>query len=279
MKNLKQILKKLTAAMPLPEPSIGPDQSGKCPGSTGKIGSTDLLVNPPGKPERISQMPLDTTWVQWSKIQENKIKAYFFKVNSAIRACDTGSDCKRASNFNACFKPKHDKAVRELENKEFKVSMVMPMEDAIAAVERFIMDPAYEPSAPLDQNAPKPTDQMRPTEKRNCELRKDRCLCDFYTKKATYMSKAAEQEMLYKNECGPYFIGEGLSEEERAKREQANKEKLAKACKKIKEDFDPDSSPCKKKQDGKYYFNDCKEFCEKCSQGEPSPEGIEGTTF
>ena len=279
MRNLTQILNKLKASLPTAEPGIISDDPGKCPKSTGKIGKTTILTDPPGSPRKIGEVPVDDEKkrAKWAKIQENKIKAYFAGVFKAIRECGNGtSGCSSAEIFGECFDSKHQKLVNNLNKKEFKVSMDFPMEDAIAAVDLFTVNP----NVNTEQSAPK-QDGRTPTEIRNCNTWRDRCLCQYYTRQAEYMAKCAQQEMFYRHECGPYYIPDGLNDAQILEREAKNKKAFNAACGKIKDDvdFEPDSSPCKKKTDGKYYYAACSELCKKCLTGELPAKSIEGQVF
>lgn len=260
--NLKQIISKLAsvAATPVMMPTPNEMQADKkCSGATGRIGNT-VLQTP--------NLPNDKKGI------EKAIKVYYGKLEIIVRQrCDGSANCGTKVSFENCFRMHHDEVVRDL------ISGLTIIDDTAMAAQD--LRPGREPTVP-NQNTPSQTGPTS-TERRNCKLRRSRCLCQFYKAKALFEIRSAKEAEFFGLEVEKYSIPQTTPPQtplqiERAK--EKNRQKFQEECKKIKKESGYASdSPCSKDARDKFNYSDCREFCEKCTTGSPSPEGIEGIDF
>lgn len=256
--NLKKIISKLAsvAATPVMMPTPNEMQADKkCAGATGRIGNTVLQA--PNKPSD-------------KKGIEKAIKVYYGKLETIVKQrCDGSADCGKKSSFETCFNMYHDELVREL------ISGLTTVDDTAMAAQD--LRPGREPAVP-NQNVPS---QTGPTiNKKNCIMRRTRCLCQFYKARAIFEIRAAKESEFFGLEVDKYSIPQTVPPQTPIQIERArekNRQKFQEECKKIKKESGYLSdSPCSKNDRDKFNYSDCADFCEKCTTGSPSPEGIEG---
>jgi hypothetical protein len=264
MKNYQNLIKKLTAALSI---QTAPANNTKCAGVTGKIGNI-TLESPP------LDMSIDDlisfSEVQEAKAQEKRIKVYYSKLLKAVKNCSSTDDCSSKGTFEGCFQSEHARVIEEM--KKMTASTEVSEEGTALA--------AAEPSIGPEPGASGPPTQMGPTERRNCILRKKRCLCEFYIAKAKHEILAAQEAEFYNKGVEKYYISSSLLSTRLDAEMAKMKQKFGENCKKLPEKSGYlGDSPCKKKPDGKFMYSDCKDFCEKCSQGEPDATSIEGQDF
>ena len=266
MKDYQNLIRKLTAALSM-------QNNAKCAGVTGKIGSITLEAP-----------PIDTTTFDWvnlsdvekAKAQEKRIKVYYGKLLKAVKNCSSTDECSSKGTFEGCFQSEHAKVIEEMK-KMTASTEVFEEGTALAAAEPMIgLNPNLEPEPGYSG----PPNQMGPTERRNCILRKKRCLCEFYIAKAKHEILSAQEAELYNKGLEKYYINPAVTSTRLDAEKAKMKQKFTEACKKLPEKSGYlGDSPCKKKPDGKFMYSDCKDFCEKCSQGEPDAVSIEGQDF
>jgi hypothetical protein len=260
MKGYQNLIRKLTAALSM-------QNNAKCAGVTGKIGNITLEA----PPINISA----TDWatlsdVEKAKAQEKRIKVYYGKLLKAVKNCSSTDECSSKGTFEGCFQSEHAKVIEEM--KKMTASTEVYEEGTALAAAEPIIGPAPESSGPPNQ--------MGPTERRNCILRKKRCLCEFYIAKAKHEILAAQEAEFYNKGLEKYYINPSVTSTRLDAEKAKMKQKFTEACKKLPEKSGYlGDSPCKKKPDGKFMYSDCKDFCEKCSQGEPDAGSIEVQEF
>jgi hypothetical protein len=264
MSNYQNLIKKLTAALSI---QTAPANNAKCAGVTGKIGSI-TLESPPI--DVLSWDWANLSDVEKAKAQEKRIKVYYGKLLKAVKDCSSTDECSSKGTFEGCFQSEHAKVIEEM--KKMTASTEVFEEGTALAAAEPIIGPAPEGSGPPNQ--------MGPTERRNCILRKKRCLCQFYIAKAKHEILAAQEAELYNKGLEKYYINPSVTSTRLDAEKAKMKQKFTEACKKLPEKSGYlGDSPCKKKPDGKFMYSDCKDFCEKCSQGEPDATSIEGQDF
>ena len=272
MQNLKNIIKKLSAIAATPV-VMAPNQ--KCPGATGKIGAT-VLGPAPGDID-----PNLTDEAAKARALEKKIKVYYGKLEQIIRSkCDSTDTCGSKSSFESCFRIHHDALYQELEG---KIYSILDIDDDGTAMAAQDLRPGRDTSSnPSQQSGPNST-TMAPTERRNCELNRKRCLCQFYIAKANFEIRSAREAEFFNAEIEKYYIPASQQSTtvayELAK--EKNKKKFAAECAEIKKNSKYVSdSPCSLNAQGKHNYSDCSKFCQKCtSGGDVSPEAIEALNF
>jgi hypothetical protein len=270
MSKYQNLIRKLTAALSI---QTALANNAKCDGVTGKIGNITLKA----PPINISA----TDWATLSdaekaRADEKNIKTYYGKLLKAVKNCSSTDECSSKGTFEGCFQSEHAKVIEDM--KKMTASTEVSEEGtAIAAVDPMIgLNPNLEPEPGYSG----PPTQMGPTERRNCILRKNRCLCEFYIAKAKHEILSAQEAELYNKGVEKYYINPSIPVSRRDAEKAKMKQKFSEACKKISEKSGYlGDSPCKKKPDGKFMYSDCKDFCEKCSQGEPDAGSIEVQEF
>jgi len=264
MSKYQNLIKKLTAALSI---QTAPANNAKCAGVTGKIGNITL-----------ESPPIDVLSWDWNslsdleqaKAKEKRIKVYYGKLLKAVKNCSSTDECSSKGTFEGCFQSEHARVIEEM--KKMTASTEVFEEGTALA--------AAEPSIGPEPGASGPPNQMGPTERRNCILRKKRCLCEFYIAKAKHEILAAQEAEFYNKGLEKYYINPSVTSTRLDAEKAKMKQKFGENCKKLPEKSGYlGDSPCKKKPDGKFMYSDCKDFCEKCSQGEPDAGAIEGQDF
>ena len=272
MKNLKSIIQKLSALAATPV-VMAPNQ--KCPGATGKIGAT-VLGPAPGDID-----PTLTSDAAKARALEKKIQVYYGKVEQIIRSkCDSTDTCGSKSSFESCFRIHHDALYQELQGKIYSILDIDDDGTVMAAQDlKISRDTSYNPD---QQSGPNST-TMTSTQRRNCELNRKRCLCQFYIAKAYFEIRSAREAEFFNAEIEKYYIPASQQSNPTAYNlaKEKNKKKFATECAKIKENSKYVSdSPCSLNAQGKHNYSDCSKFCQNCtSGGDISPEAIEALNF